>query len=50
MKKKQKKISRKIKKIMDEYKKTGKIGRIKPKSKKHAQKIAAAIAYSMYDR
>lgn len=32
-------------KIMREYEKSGKIGRITPRSKEHAQEIAAAIAY-----
>jgi hypothetical protein len=34
-----------IKELMDAYKKTGKIGKIKPKSAKHAAAIASAIAY-----
>lgn len=40
-------ISKNIEKEMSKYKKTGKIGKgSKPKSKKDAQKQAAAIAYS----
>ena len=34
-----------IREILSSYKKTGKIGNIKPKSMAHAQEIAAAIAY-----
>lgn len=34
-----------IKELMDRFKKTGKIGNIKPKSAKHAAAIASAIAY-----
>ena len=36
-----------IQKLMNEYKKSGKIGRIKPKSSKHAAEIASAIAYRL---
>lgn len=38
-------ISANIKEIIDSWKKTGKIGNIRPKNKKHALKIAQAIAY-----
>jgi hypothetical protein len=41
----QKTRSANIKELMDTYKKTGRIGNTKPKSKAHAAKIAAAIAY-----
>lgn len=34
-----------IKKLLDEYKVSGKIGRIAPRSMAHAQEIAAAIGY-----
>lgn len=34
-----------IKELMDRYKKTGKIGKTKPKSAKHAAAIASAISY-----
>ena len=34
-----------IKAEMESYKKTGRIGKIKPKSAKHAAAIASAIAY-----
>lgn len=39
-------ISKNIKKEMKKYKKTGKVGKSKPASKKKAVKQAAAIAYS----
>lgn len=35
-----------MKKMMDEYKQSGMIGRTKPKSMKHAMEIANGIAYS----
>lgn len=35
-----------ISELMDKYKSSGKIGNTTPKSTKHAQKIASAIAYS----
>lgn len=45
----QKYISKEIREMMSEYKETGKIttsrATYRPKSKEHAQKIAAAIAY-----
>lgn len=44
--KSQKTISKNIETEMKKYKKTGKIGTSKPKSKKAATKQAAAIAYS----
>lgn len=44
--KSQKDISKVIKGEMKKFNKTGKIGTSKPKSKKAAQKQAAAIAYS----
>lgn len=34
-----------IQEVMRSFKKTGKIGKIKPKSAKHAAAIASAIAY-----
>jgi hypothetical protein len=38
-------VNSNIKELVDEYTKgDGKIGNIKPKNKKHAQKIAVAIA------
>jgi hypothetical protein len=40
-----KNISKNIKELMGKYKRTGSIGTSKPKSKKAAQKQAAAIAY-----
>lgn len=39
-------IAKIIRKYVKEFKETGKIGKIKPKGIKHAQKIASAIAYS----
>jgi len=44
--KSQKTISKNISKEMKKYKKTGKIGTSKPKSKKKAQKQSVAIALS----
>lgn len=44
--KSKKTISKNIKKEMNKYKKTGKVGKSKPASKKKAVKQAAAIAYS----
>jgi hypothetical protein len=44
--KSQKTISSNIKEMLDAYKKTGKIGNTKPKSKAHALRIAQAAAYS----
>jgi hypothetical protein len=44
--KSKKTISKNIKKEMEQYKKTGKIGTSKPKSKKKAQKQSVAIALS----
>lgn len=38
--KSQKTISTNIKEMMDSYKKTGKIGNIKPRNKAHALRIA----------
>lgn len=38
------KPSKDIRELMESYEKKGKIGRIKPKSKEHARKIAIAIA------
>jgi hypothetical protein len=50
--KKQKAISREIETLLREYKETGKIitsrATYRPKSMKHAQAIAAAIAYGKY--
>ena len=43
-------ISDKIRTIMNEYKKTGMVGRSTPKNKRMAQKQAIAIAYSMAHR
>jgi len=37
-------ISQNIEELINAYKERGKIGKIKPKSKKHARKIAVAIA------
>jgi hypothetical protein len=39
------KVSENVREMMRSYKKTGYIGNTKPKSKKHAAKIAAAAAY-----
>ena len=39
-------ISKNIGELVNAYKKTGKIGNTKPKSKKKAAQIASAIAYS----
>jgi uncharacterized protein YciI len=51
-KKKQKAIGRDIETLLREYKRTGKIttsrATYKPKSMKHAQKIAAAIEYGKH--
>lgn len=44
--KSKKAISKNIEKEMKKYKKTGKVGKSKPTSKKKAVKQAAAIAYS----
>lgn len=38
-------VSDNIAELLRSYKETGKIGNIKPTSKEHARKIAAAIAY-----
>jgi len=38
-------ISSNIKELMRSYKEKGSIGNVKPKSTKHAQRVAAAIAY-----
>jgi hypothetical protein len=50
--KKQKAISREIETLLREYKETGKMttsrATYRPKSMKHAQAIAAAIAYGKY--
>jgi hypothetical protein len=35
-----------ISELLEKYKNTGKIGKTTPRSMKHAQKIAGAIAYS----
>lgn len=43
---KSKNVSKNVSEIMSSYKKTGKIGTSKPKSKKAAQKQAVAIALS----
>ena len=43
--KSQRTISSNIKEMMKAYEKTGKIGSIKPRSKKHALEIAQAAAY-----
>ena len=40
-----KNVSSNIKELMDTYKSSGKIGNVTPKNKKHAAKVAAAIAY-----
>jgi hypothetical protein len=45
LKKGKKAMSSNVKELMHTYKKTGKIGSSKPKSKKAAQKQAASIAY-----
>jgi len=51
-KKKREAISREIQTLLREYKETGKMttsrAEYKPRSLKHAQKIAAAIAYGKY--
>jgi hypothetical protein len=39
-------ISNNIRELAEAYRQKGKIGNIKPKSKKHAVKIASAIAYN----
>lgn len=44
--KSRKTISSNIKEVVDSYKKSGKIGTSKPKSKKAAIKQAVAIAYT----
>jgi len=44
--KSKKTISKNIGELVKTYKETGKIGNTKPKSKKKAAQIAAAIAYS----
>ena len=44
--KSKKTISKNIQEMIRAYKKTGKIGNIKPKDLKHALKIASAAAYS----
>lgn len=41
----QESISFNIAELMHSYERTGKIGNTKPKNKKHAQRIAARIAY-----
>ena len=43
-------LNKNITELMGTYKKSGKIGTSKPKSKKAAQKQAAAIAYSKMDK
>lgn len=45
MGKTQKKVSSKIKKVLHDYKKSGKIGTSRPKSMARAKAQAAAIAY-----
>jgi len=45
--KSKKTISSNVKELVDTYKKTGKIGTSKPKSKKAAIKQSVAIAYSV---
>jgi hypothetical protein len=51
-KEKQKKISKEIETLLREYKETGKMttsrAEYRPRSLKHAQQIAAAIAYNKY--
>ena len=47
---KQKFISQKIRQIMRDWKKTGKIGSSTPKTKTAAQRQAIAVAYSMAER
>lgn len=44
--KSKKTISKNIQEMIRKYKKTGTIGKTKPKSMKHALKIASAAAYS----
>lgn len=39
-------ISANIGELMSSYKSSGKIGNTKPRNAEHAQKIAAAVAYS----
>lgn len=39
-----------IRELLHAYKSKGKIGNTKPRGKKHAMKIATAIAYSMKGR
>lgn len=34
-----------IRELMESYERTGKIGNTKPRNKRHAKQIAAAIAY-----
>ena len=48
--KKNKKISKTISDIMHSWEKTGKIGKNRPKSRKSAQKMAIAVAYSINNR
>lgn len=43
--KSRKTISANIREMMHKYKRTGKIGNVRPKSKRHAVRIAAAAAY-----
>jgi len=38
-------ISSNIEQLMRDYEETGKIGNVKPRNKRHAAKIASAIAY-----
>ena len=47
--KSQKVVGKNVSELMKSYKKTGKIGTSKPKSKKAAQKQAVAIALSKAD-
>ena len=43
-----KSIAAKVRMIMQEYESTGKVGKVKPKNKMHALKIALGMAYNMH--
>lgn len=47
---KQKKMKKNISELIRSFKKKGKIGRVKPKDKDHARRIALAIAYDKRKR
>lgn len=39
------KVSTDVKELLHKYKRTGRIGKVRPSSKEHARRIALAIAY-----